>query len=144
SAASARGSARSPPSACSRRTKAGSTRARTNDRSTPVGERAQSCSASLPAPRTERSLQKRVGHGQLPDLGVQLLHLVLVTLGFPLAAALAHPRRALKKGTFPLVNHRRMNPDPARQLGSSSLTLQGFQSDLRLELRRVLFAFRHL
>jgi hypothetical protein len=42
------------------------------------------------------------------------------------------------------MDHRRMNPEPARQLSGGFLALQGFQRDLRLELRRMLLAFRHL
>jgi len=37
-----------------------------------------------------------------------------------------------------------MNPEPARQLGGGLLAIQGLQRDLRLELRRVLLAFRYL
>jgi len=75
---------------------------------------------------------------------VRFLHLLLVNLGLLAAATLEHAGRALEQGTFPLVDHRRMNPDPARQLGGGLLALQGLQRDLRLELRRMLFPFRHL
>ena len=75
---------------------------------------------------------------------MQFLHLLLVNLGLLPTAALEHAGRALEQGTFPLVDHLRMNPDPARQLGGGLLALQGFQRDLRLELGRMLFAFRDL
>ena len=41
------------------------------------------------------------------------------------------------------MDHRRVNPEPARQLGYRLLTLQGFQSHTGLELRFVNLAFRH-
>src|SRR6056297_4311305 len=99
---------------------------------------ARSSRASLSGPRLELSGQKIVGHSQLPDLGVQFLHLLLVNLGLLSTAALEHAGRALQQGTFPLMDHRRMHPEPARQLGGGLLALQGFQRDLRLELGSVL------
>lgn len=62
--------------------------------------------------------EKRVGHRQLPDLGVQFLHLLLVDPGL-LAVA------ARRQGTFPLTDHRWMNPEPTRQFDGGLLALPG-------------------
>jgi hypothetical protein len=42
-----------------------------------------------------------------------------------------------------LVDHRRVNLKPARQLGNRLFTLQGPKGHSRLELRLVLLSFRH-
>jgi hypothetical protein len=75
---------------------------------------------------------------------VEFLNLLVVDLGLLSTAAFEHAGRALKERTFPLMDHRWMHPEPARQLSGGFLALQGFQCDLRFELRRVLLAFRHL
>lgn len=82
---------------------------------------------------------KSVGHSQLPDLGVQLLHLLPVDLWLLSGAALEHTGRTVAQSTFPLMDQRRMHPEPARQLGLGFLALQGFHRDLRLELSRIGF-----
>lgn len=49
------------------------------------------------------------------------------------ATALEHARRALKQGAFPLLGHRRMNPEPARQLGGGRLAPRGALATVRNE-----------
>src|SRR6056297_434477 len=105
---------------------------------------ARSSRASLSGPRLELSGQKIVGHSQLPDLGVQLLDLLLVNLGSFLATTFEHAGCAFQQCPLPGVDHRRMNPEPACQLGHRLLTLQRLKRHLRLELRRMLLPFRHL
>jgi len=53
-------------------------------------------------------LSKGVRHGPLPGLGMQFLHLHPIDLGLAETVALEHSRRALSKGRFPLMDHRRM------------------------------------
>lgn len=91
-----------------------------------------------------RSLERMAFAVSPHDLGVELFHLLLVDLGLFPTTAFEYTGGALKQSAFPLVNHRRMNPEPACLLGCGLFALQGFQGDLRLELRRVLLAFRHL
>lgn len=74
---------------------------------------------------------------------MQLFHLLLINSWRISATPLEHAGRALEQGAFPLVNHRRMNSEPARKLGSDLLALRGLKRDLRLELKRMLFAFQH-
>ena len=85
-----------------------------------------------------------VGHGQLADLRVQLLHLLLVDLRGLLTAALEHARGAFQQSLRLYVDHRWVNAEPARQFGYRLLALQRFQRHLRLELRRMLLPFQHL
>jgi hypothetical protein len=75
---------------------------------------------------------------------VEFLHLFFIDLGILSATAFKHAGGALKERTFPLMDHRRMHTEPDRQIGGGLLALQGFQRDLRLKFRRMLFAFRHL
>jgi len=85
-----------------------------------------------------------VGHGQLADLRVQLLHLLLVDLRVLLTAALEHARGAFQQSLRPYVDHRRVNSEPARQFGYRLLALQRLKSSLRTEIRRMLLPSRNL
>ncbi|WP_162799088.1 hypothetical protein [Paracoccus indicus] len=62
-------------------------------------------------------------------------------LGLLAAPALEH---TFEQNSLPLMDHCRLHPEPAYQLGGRLLAFQCFQRDLRLELWRVLLAFRHL
>jgi hypothetical protein len=72
---------------------------------------------------------------------MEFLNLLLVDLWGFLAAALEHPGSAFKQGPLPLMDHRRMHTEPARQLGYRLFTLQRFKRPLRLELRPCCFRF---
>jgi hypothetical protein len=75
------------------------------------------------------------------DLGVTPLYRLLVTLG-PLAApAIKHPGGPFQQGSPPLMDYRRMHPEPARQFRHGLLAFQRLKCHLRLELGRVLLAF---
>lgn len=63
------------------------------------------------------SFLKRVGRRQFPDLGVELLHLLLVNRRLLAAPALEHAGHTFEQGPLPLMDHRRMHPEPARQPG---------------------------
>ena len=80
----------------------------------------------------------------LPDLGVELSHLLLVNLRLAPPAALEHARSAFEQRTLPLMDHRRVNTEPACQFRHRLFALHRFQGELRLELRRMLLASRHL
>ena len=54
------------------------------------------------------------------------------------------PDAPSSNASFQVWDHRRMNPEPAHQLGHRLLTFQRIKSHLRLELRRMLLPFRHL
>lgn len=95
-------------------------------------------------PRSSAFYSKKAGQGQLPDLDIKRLHLLLIDLGLLLTAAFKNAVGALKKFTLPLLNHLRMQPAPPLQFGCSFLALQGFQTDLRGEVERMLFPFRYL
>ena len=57
-----------------------------------------------------------------------------VDLGLLVRPAFEHPRHAIEQGTFPLVDHPGMHPEPAGKLGGSLLALQGLQRNFRLLL----------
>jgi hypothetical protein len=59
------------------------------------------------------------------------------------ATTLEDVRRPFEQRLLPLMNHRRVNAKPARQLGNRLLTLQGIKRNPCFELRLVLLAFRH-
>ena len=100
--------------------------------------------ASPAVPRFELSGKEMVGHGQLADLRVQLLHLLLVDLRGLLTAALEHARGAFQQSLRPYVDHRRVNSESARQFGYRLLALQRLKSSLRTEIRRMLLPSRNL
>lgn len=58
-------------------------------------------------------------------------------------AALEDVRGPIQQSPLPLVDHRRVNTKPCRQLGNRLLTLQSLKGYPRLELRLVLLACRH-
>jgi hypothetical protein len=84
--------------------------------------------------------KKIVGDGQLPDLGLQVRNLFFVDFRRSPAAALKGTRRALKQGPLPLMDHRRVNPEPAAQF----FAFQRVQRHLDPELRVMLLPFRHI
>ena len=49
----------------------------------------------------------------------------------------------LQQRLLPLMNHRRVNPEPVPQLRYRPLPLQRLKCHLRLELGLVLLSFRH-
>jgi hypothetical protein len=71
--------------------------------------RAQSCRASLPAPRLELSFQKRVGQRQLPDLGVQVPDLTFIDQRCLAATTFKDTGRAIQQRMFALIDHRRLS-----------------------------------
>jgi len=104
----------------------------------------RSSPASLSDPRLELSGQKIVDHGQLPDLGVQLLVLFLINLGGFLTITFEHAGCAFQQCPLLGVDHRRMYPEPACQLIYRLLTLERLKCHLRIELRRMLLPLQHL
>lgn len=103
SGASDRGSSRSRPSVHSKMKIERSTVMRIACQLTGLGYSAQSYSASLAGLGFELSGQKLVGDGELPDLGVQVFHLLLINLWRLSTATLEYARRALKQSPLPLV-----------------------------------------
>ena len=88
--------------------------------------------------------QKIPFHRQLADLGVQLLDPPRIGLRFRWrSTALEDIRRTIEQCLLPLMDHRRVNTEPACQLGHRLLTLQRFQRNPRLELGFVNLAFRY-
>jgi len=77
-----------------------STEARIADRSTGQDGRVRSCHAPRPAPGLELSFQKRVGHRQLSDLGMQVPNLILVDDRRLAAAAPKDTRRPVQQCAF--------------------------------------------
>ena len=57
--------------------------------------------------------------------------------------AFKHARGALQKRSLPLVDHRRVYAEPARQFRYRLFVLQGFQGHPRLERRFMLSSLRH-
>ena len=113
-------------------------------RSTGGDDPCLSSRASLPGPGLELSFQKIVGHCQLPNLGVKLLHRSLIDHWFPeFAAALKDAWGTFQQRTLPLMVHRRMNAKPGRQLGNRVFAFQRLKRDLGLEFGIVFLAFRH-
>jgi len=55
------------------------------------------------APGLQLSFQKGAGQGQLPDLDIKRLHLLLIDLGLLLTAAFKNAVGALKKFTLPIL-----------------------------------------
>lgn len=129
---------------CSRMTTARSTAACTAYISTGRDCQVRSCRVSRHAQRLGLSGQKNVGDGQLPDLGMQLFHLLLVNLRSLIAVTFENARRTFQQGLLPCVNHRWMNPEPAGQLSRRLLTLKRLKRHFRLELWRMLLSFQHL
>jgi hypothetical protein len=94
----------------------GSTAAHTVGGSTGPGGRVRSCRTLLPAPRFQLSFQKTVGHRQLSNLGVQVPDLIFIDQRRLPAAAFKDTGRAIEQRTFPLIDYRPVNTEPARQL----------------------------
>lgn len=61
-----------------------------------------------------------------------------------LATTLEHTGCFFQQCPPPSVDHRRMNPEPACQIGHRPYTCKRFKRHPRLELRRTLLPFRHL
>ncbi|WP_417812421.1 hypothetical protein, partial [Thalassospira alkalitolerans] len=58
------------------------------------------------------------------NLGLEFLHLFFIDLGILSATAFKHAGGALKERTFPLMDHRRMHPEPApsvREAGTKAI-----------------------
>jgi hypothetical protein len=92
----------------------------------------------------DRSLERMAFAASSHDLGVQVPDLVCSDHRCMAAAAFKDTGGALKQGAFPLVDHRRMHTEPARQFRHGLLTFQRLQGHLRLELRGMLLSFRYL
>lgn len=103
----------------------------------------RSNASSLPAPGLQRSFQKRVGHRQLPDLGMQIPDLILIDHRRLAATAFKDTGRAIEQRAFSLIDHRRMHAEPARQLRHGPLAFQHLKCHLRLEPRGVPLSSRH-
>lgn len=80
----------------------------------------------------------------LADLCVKLVDLSLVDLRLASAAAFEDAGGSVQQSALSLMDHRGMNAEPAGQLGCRLLALQRLKRHSRLELRRMLLAFRHL
>ena len=79
-------------------------------------------------------MTKIVGHGQLPDLRVQFVHLLFVDLGLLRATTLEHPGRALLQRPPPAVDYCGMDAKSVGQFRIHALTLQSLKRNLCLEL----------
>lgn len=89
-------------------------------------------------------MKKVVGHGQLPDLGMQLFQLLFVDLWSFRVATLENARRAFKQRTLPAVDHRRVNAKLACKRSNRPLTLQCLKRNFGLELRRMVRSRVHV
>jgi hypothetical protein len=75
---------------------------------------------------------------------MQILHHGLIDLWFPgFAAALKDTWGPFQQSTLPLMDHRRVNAKPGRQLGNRVFALQRLKRYLGLEFGIVFLAFRH-
>jgi hypothetical protein len=77
------------------------------------------------------------------DLGVKVFDLFFINLRCLPPAALEYAGRTFKQSALPLMDHRRMNPEPTGQLADRLLALQRFQRDFGLKLWVMLLPFRH-
>ncbi len=88
--------------------------------------------------------QKIPFHRQLADLGVQILELSGIRLRLNTGAAtLEDLRRPIEQRLLLLMDHRRVDAEPARQLGNRLFALQGLKGNPRFESGLVLLTFRH-
>jgi hypothetical protein len=75
---------------------------------------------------------------------MQRLHRLRIDFGrFRRRTALEHARGALKERFLPLVDHRRVYAEPARQFRNRLFVLQSLQGHARLERRFMLSSLRH-
>jgi hypothetical protein len=74
---------------------------------------------------------------------MKLLHRRLIDRRFRPATTVKDIRGSLDQKLLPLIDHRRVNAVPARQLGDRPFPLQRLQRHTRLERGIVLSAFRH-
>ena len=85
----------------------------------------RSCHVSRQAPGFELSGQKIVGHGQLPNLGVQVFHLFFACLGRSFVTnPFKHARRTLQQGFLPGMDHCRVYPKVAGSFRHRARALQ--------------------
>jgi hypothetical protein len=74
-------------------------------------------------PRWGRESPRTIGDSQLPDLGLEVFHLLLINFQRLPTAALKYARRAFKQCPLPLMDHRRMDAEPTGQFAHPSAPL---------------------
>ncbi|MFX0543499.1 hypothetical protein ACEWPM_017600 [Roseovarius sp. S4756] len=95
----------------------------------------------FPAPRLELSFQKRVGHRQRSDLGMQVPDQIFIYDRGIAATAFKDTGRAIQQRPFPLVDHRQMHAEPARQPDTVSSPFSASSATFALNSGGVLFSF---
>jgi hypothetical protein len=85
-------------------------------------------------PKASASFQKRVGHRQFSDLGMQIPDLILIDHRRLAATAFKDTGRAIEQRAFPLIDHRRMHAEPARQFRHGLLAFQRLKCRFRLDI----------
>ncbi len=133
SAASARDSGPYHPAVCGKTTTEGSTAERAAGQSTGAVGRVRPCRASLDGPKPRLSSQERVGHRLLSVPGMQIQDIIVIDDRRLAATAFKDSARAIWQRRFPLIDHRRMHTEQARQFRPGLLACQRLKGLLRPE-----------